>query len=145
MVFLAVQPFSLLVALHSHHVVKFIWARDAVDDLKDADFTRLALTVPQFQLLRMHIRAGDIVLMHGNLVHAGDRGTAGDFAFRCHWNLQEAKLGQQFGVEGDTFPLPIFGMRMARLLGFPAGRETEREAVSPVPKAGEEAGPSAGQ
>ena len=124
--FLALEDFSLLVVPLSHDVMRSVY--EAVDEAKacggDEDAARddILDMWPDLQVKRLHVRAGDLVLMSGLLVHSGDEGRVGVPALRAHWYVQEGPLVQEEDGSVPTHPLLAEGGAVAYKLGFPKGR-----------------------
>ena len=120
--FLAIEDFSLLVVLHSHTVILSVY--EAVDLAKACGGDEVAArndaveTWGDLELKRVHVRAGDLVLMSGLCVHSGDEGRVGVPALRAHWYVQQEPLKK----EVPTHPLLAQGGQLAHKLGFPKGR-----------------------
>ena len=63
----------------------------------------IATLLQPHEVKRPHVQPGEIVIMHGWCVHAGDEGMAGVPAPRTHWYLQWAELeGKDDGYR--TYP-----------------------------------------
>ncbi|GLC52398.1 hypothetical protein PLESTB_000624800 [Pleodorina starrii] len=104
-VIVALEPnVSLLLAPGSHVWVKE-WAR-----LKGHGRTEeeAATVVPQQQLVRLSLEVGQVLLLHGNTVHAGDRGVAGEHSLRLHWYVQSGR------VANTTYMLPMLSPHFAK-------------------------------
>ena len=142
-VFLAIQPGSLHVVPHSHHIMEQVLAvhkkaqeaarRDAdAGEAGDVDKhvkTLMAAyvksiddsTADRYKLYTVQYKSGELVVMHGLCVHAGAAGQLGYPAVRCHWVVQEADLEDE-KAGGATFPLLAEGSVLARKLCFPIDR-----------------------
>ena len=142
-VFLAIQPGSLHVVPHSHHIMEQVLVvhkkaqeaarRDAeageAGDVEKHVKTLMAayvksiddITADRYKLYTVQYKSGEVVVMHGLCVHAGAAGQLGIPAVRCHWVVQEADLEDE-KAGGATFPLLGEGSVLARKLCFPIGR-----------------------
>ncbi len=79
---LALSRYTLLVSPGSHHAVQIhqsLMGRSA--GTREAD---IMPAVPRPQLVRLVIEPGQLVLLHGNTIHAGDAGSVGVMAPRLH-------------------------------------------------------------
>jgi hypothetical protein len=51
-----------------------------------------AEALPYHPVIRLVLNPGDILFLHGNTVHAGDEGVAGEMQPRLHWEVRKDKL-----------------------------------------------------
>jgi hypothetical protein len=71
--------------------------------LEDVEWEDLAPMVPHFPLIRLRLQRGDLFVMNGNLIHAGDQGQPGRRTPRFHWYIQGNN------VDDVTFPVLMMG------------------------------------
>ena len=120
--FLAVEDFVLNVVPFSHSVTQATELAEEGMSARELDEAMLgAMPSSGFRLKELHVQAGEVILMHGMCVHSGAAGKVGTGSIRCHWYIMEGGLVQQDGAV-YTNPLLAWGRAIARMLGFPAGR-----------------------
>ena len=100
--FLGLSRYSVLVSPMSHHAIRtFETLRKKNPLLEDLDLLHL-VSAPK--LVRLMIEPGQIVLVHGNTVHAGDAGSLGDWA--------PAFYATRGAIDNETSPIehvhPLF-------------------------------------
>ncbi|KXZ41537.1 hypothetical protein GPECTOR_408g247 [Gonium pectorale] len=109
---LALEAFSLLVYPGSEAVVKEFWRR--LDHVSSGDHSPedmdAWLASRKFRALRMKVEPGDIILLSGHTVHAGDRGEHGHMALRIHWYVTESLY-----EENETTPLKTLSSEFAEM------------------------------
>ena len=107
--FVPLAPASVLVVPCSH-----VWARQwARLQRKKHDEAVIAATMPKYPVTRLELHPGQVLIMDGNLVHAGDAGRPGEWTPRLHWYIQrplvvpndthlDTTLGGRFAAAFDT-------------------------------------------
>jgi hypothetical protein len=127
-VIVAVERCTVLVVPFSHHMVEGLgWmtakageaaAADAAtagpsagpSAAEEADETLASLLPPSTKPTRIHLDPGQLVVMHGYLVHAGDAGEPGETALRVHFYTETpAGLAPHPTTEGATYVLDSMG------------------------------------
>ncbi|KXZ40864.1 hypothetical protein GPECTOR_1718g828 [Gonium pectorale] len=99
---------TLLVAPGSHTWVKaygehyYEGTPESARAMEDLD-----KVLPEHKCVRLCLQPGELIILHGNTVHAGDAGRQGDWAPRLHWYVQPDK------VENETYLLNMLGKRFA--------------------------------
>lgn len=97
---LALSRYTILVSPASHHAVQ---AHQMLMDMHpNADESEIMCMVSAPKLVRLVIEPGELVLLHGNIIHAGDMGSAGELSPRIHFYVI------QNSVDNET--LPAIGM-----------------------------------
>lgn len=105
--FLGLCRYSVLVSPMSHHTIRnFEALRKKNPLLQDSDILRL---VGAPKLVRLMIEPGQIVLVHGNTVHAGDAGIRGEWAPRVHFYATKGM------VDNETCPIENAHPLLAKL------------------------------
>ena len=95
--FLGLSRYSVLVSPMSHHAVRTLATLKKLHpDCTEADMLPM-LSAPK--LVRLMIEPGQLVLVHGNTVHAGDAGSLGEWAPRIHFYATRGAI--------DNKPSPI--------------------------------------
>ena len=105
--FLGLSRYYVLVSPMSHHAIRtFETLRKKNPLLQDSDLLRL---VGAPKLVRLLIEPGQIVLVHGNTVHAGDAGIRGEWAPRVHFYATKGM------VDNETCPIENANPLLANL------------------------------
>ncbi|KXZ42440.1 hypothetical protein GPECTOR_146g5 [Gonium pectorale] len=63
--------------------------------------------LPHFKLIRLELAVGDVLLLSGDCVHAGDRGLDKKPSLRVHWYVMN------YEKTDDTNILEVFGKEFA--------------------------------
>ena len=112
-VIVAVERCTLLVVPFSHHMVEglgWMTAKAGEAAAEAADETLAPLLPPSMKPTRIHLDPGQLVVMHGYLVHAGDAGEPGEAALRVHFYTETpAGLAPHPTTEDATYVLDNMG------------------------------------
>jgi hypothetical protein len=102
------EPVSLLVSPNSHKAVSSYTAmREAGDKkLTEAQVMRF---ITAARPVRVEMEPGQVILLHGNTVHAGDAGRPGKWSPRLHYYLTAG------AIDNETTPVEGIGRRFAAL------------------------------
>jgi ectoine hydroxylase-related dioxygenase (phytanoyl-CoA dioxygenase family) len=106
----ALQAGSVLVYPFSHLMVSALgWMMARTANEKAADRS-LASKVPAMDAIRIHMEPGQVLVMDGHLVHAGDRGQPGQPALRLHFYMQHPADQAQHPYDANmTYVLSALG------------------------------------
>ena len=85
---------SLLVAVGSHHTVRQMAPKPGKRRAPEA-------TLPYHMASRITLKASQMLIMNGNLVHAGDRGSGSEMHPRLHCHISLATPGS------NVYPISV--------------------------------------
>jgi ectoine hydroxylase-related dioxygenase (phytanoyl-CoA dioxygenase family) len=83
----ALQDCSLLVCPGSHHALQALYTHTQLSGTGEVGGGVVEEIMSQLRPKRLQLKAGDIVLLHGLTLHAGDAGQAGVRAARMHFYI----------------------------------------------------------
>jgi len=107
-VFLGLSRYSVLVSPTSHHAIRTLENLQRTNpDLTESD---LITMVAAPKLVRLIIEPGQLVLVHGNTVHAGDAGSLGQWAPRLHFYATSSD------IVNETMPIEHVHPLLAKLI-----------------------------
>ena len=101
------DDFTLLVCPGSHNDVRRRWCSEHLSE------EAFAATMSSSPLVRLKIPRGWVVVMDGNLVHAGDAGKPSSASPRVHWYIQGGR------PVDNTVPAESLGRLIYAKLGGP--------------------------
>ena len=108
--FIAILPFqektTMLVACGSRWAVHLAGSRQEKDGVTDEE---IAAGIPKWTVARLVMEPGQLVLLDGNTVHAGDAGAPGQTSVRLHWYFMKEPL------DNATYPITMLGKVFASL------------------------------
>ncbi|GLC47442.1 hypothetical protein PLESTM_002074700 [Pleodorina starrii] len=105
--FLPLEPVSVLVSPGSHTAVQLYHKlKEAQPQVPDEG---IMLSVSAPKMVRMHMKPGQIVLLHVNTVHAGDAGVLNTWSPRIHFYVYQGS------VDNETHPVEPMGSLFAAL------------------------------
>ena len=88
--FLGLSHYSVLVSPMSHHTIRtYETLKNMNPGAAESEIVR-AVSAPK--MVRVMIEPGQIVLVHGNTVHAGDAGSLGEWAPRLHFCVMRRRV-----------------------------------------------------
>ena len=107
-VFLGLSRYSVLVSPTSHHSIRTLASLQKMNpDSTESDFISM-VSAPK--LVRLVIEPGQLVLVHGNTVHAGDAGSLGEWAPRLHFYATSS------AIDNETMPIEHVHPLLAKLI-----------------------------
>ncbi|GIL96946.1 hypothetical protein Vretimale_2667 [Volvox reticuliferus] len=87
----AIERFTLLIFPGSRHEIMELQRLEQLvtaSVIEEADLTAW-LAARKFKAMRLVLEPGDLLIMSGDTVHAGDRGVDGCGTLRLHWYITE--------------------------------------------------------
>lgn len=106
----AVERATILFAKYSHIAIRDC-ARRVGTGPGQISLEAFIRTMPTYKIVRLTMEPGDVIIMDGNLVHAGDAGRPGSYSARMHWYIQAGRNAK----ETVSFPLIALGRLFAEM------------------------------
>ena len=95
--------YSVLVSPMSHHSIRTLATLEKMNP--NATESDLVSMVSAPKLVRLMIEPGQLVLLHGNTVHAGDAGSLGEWAPRMHFYATRGVMDNETSPIEHVHPL----------------------------------------